>query len=101
MVEELYGGHIYTGWAGWPWLVRHAAFLRALFAVQASGMTPYEAAFDARFESDLVPFAETVSFHETVFAQGALVMGRRRRKAETIWGPGIYLGRTERSGEHC
>lgn len=82
------------------WLPRHAAWLLNRFAVRASGCTPNEDACDSGWQGELAPSAETVLFQESVSYSGALMMNRRRMKADPRWRPGIYLGRAERTIEH-
>ncbi|CAE7029215.1 GIP [Symbiodinium sp. CCMP2592] len=84
----------------WPWMVRWASFIRSRFGVKANGRTAYQDAFDTAYTGDILPFGETAMFRMPASRTGA-VQGRKRvLKGDSLWRPGIFLGRTLQSSEY-
>ena len=95
-VEERVGGEAHPGLAVWPWLVRHAAWCLARYAVKASGRDAY----DAEYRGEIAPFAEVVMARRNVSDSGAIQGEGRLVKADTPWEKAVWLGRSEGTGEH-
>ena len=53
-----------------------------------------------RVEGDLCVLGETILLQEAEGYNGALVAGRRRRKADVARHRGLWLGRDEQGNEH-
>ena len=85
---------------GWPWVVRHAAWLHNRFHVKANGRTCFEELHQTRYKQDVVPWGEKVLFLEPRPKHRRLKGGRRAQKMDSAMEPGIWLGRSEESDEH-
>ena len=98
--EARYSFTLSPGHNLWPWMVRWASFIRSRFGVKANGRTAYQDAFDTAFTGDILPFGETAMFRMPASRTGA-VQGRKRvLKGDSLWRPGIFLGRTLQSAEY-
>ena len=75
---------------GWPWIVRHSAWLHNRFHVN------FEELHQTRYKQDVVPWGEKVLFMEPRPKHRRLKGGRRHQKMDA----GIWLGRSEESDEH-
>ncbi len=91
---------LHAGMSIWPCVRRRASWLLTRFSVRSTGRAFREEAFEAKWQGELAPFAETVLLRETVSHSGALAQRRRRRKGDALWCRGLYLGRAERTNEH-
>ena len=56
--------------------------------------------FEKHSTADLCVLGETILLQEAEGKNGALVVGRRRRKADDAWHCGLWLGRDEQAFEH-
>ena len=99
-VEMMHGSILHPNMCIWPWLTRHSSWLMNRFSVRVIGRTAHEEAFDSEWKGDLCVMAGTILFREAEMCTGALVIGRRRRKADVVWHRGSWLGRAEQANEH-
>ena len=99
-VEARYTFALGPGHNLWPWMVRWASFVRSRYGVKSNGRTAYQDAFDTDYTGDILPFGETAMFRMPGSKTGA-VQGRKRvLKGDSLWRPGIFLGRTLQSTEY-
>ena len=75
------------------WMIRHAAFLQTRFSVGKDGKTPFKRRHHKDYTSQPLPFGSLVD---------AKVRDEEteRRKSDSRFIPGIWLGRATESGEH-
>ena len=85
---------------GWPWIVRHSAWLHNRFHVKANGRTCFEELHQTRYKQDVVPWGEKVLFMEPRPKHRRLKGGRRHQKMDAAMESGIWLGRSEEIDEH-
>ena len=85
---------------GWPWIIRHSAWLHNRFHVKANGRTCFEELHQTRYKQNVVPWGEKVLFMEPRPKHRRLKGGRRHQKMDAAMEPGIWLGRSEESDEH-
>ena len=83
----------------WPWMVRHAAWVRSRFGLKANRRTAYEDAFGTSYMSAIVPFGEVVLFKMPASASGRKTQGGRQLKGDFSWEKGVFLGKTNESDE--
>ena len=95
-----YGVVITADMPVWPWLTRHAGWLLAGFMPKASGRTAYMDAFDSNYNTEVVPFGETVLFRVLRPSHRGLPGGKRQHRADADWKRGIWRGRTEETNEN-
>ena len=98
--EANYSMELTPDMAAWTWGLRHAAWLNTRFSVRVTGRTAYQEAYDTEWRGDLCTWLETVLFQESAIYTGALVMNRRRRKADATFTKGVWVGRSEDTNEH-
>ena len=79
------------------WLIKHAGFLYSRFFVQQDGFTAYFRLFGHGYQSELVPFGETVMARLSKTRQRTLRGGGRTHftLVKAIW-----IGRSESTDEH-
>ena len=46
----------------WPWMIRHAAWVRGRFGLKANLRTAYEDAFGSQYTGQILPFGEVILF---------------------------------------
>jgi hypothetical protein len=95
-----YGVAITANMAVWPWLVRHASWTLARFQPKASGNTPYRDAYDSNYDSEIVPFGETVLFRIPRPGHRGLGGKKRQHRADADWKRGVWCGRLDETNEH-
>ena len=72
-------------------VTRHSAWVYSRYQRRESGQTAFPELKGEAYTSDLVPFGETVAGH---FPEN------HRKKVESDWHLGIWVGRTSNSNEH-
>jgi hypothetical protein len=88
--EEVIPGHVL-----FPWLVRHVGWSLTRFQPHGSrGQTSFESRTGTVYKSALVNFAETVMIRVPIDPPGL------RRKLDTQWLKGTWVGRTDESDAH-
>ena len=83
----------------WPWMVRHAAWVRSRYGLKASRRTAFEDAFGHSYISAIVPFGEVVLFKMPASSSGRRTQGGRQLKGDFSWEKGIFVGKTNESDE--
>jgi hypothetical protein len=99
-LEERAGLTLLPTSAVWPWLVRHAAWSLARYAVKANGRTAFQDAFATDYRGEICPFGEVVMAKRNVSDSGAIQGGGRLMKADTPWDKAVWLGRSDGTDEH-
>ena len=84
----------------WAWLIRHSAWLIARFHVKTNKRTCFHELHECHYNSEVLPFGETVLFREARPAHGRLTGGRRQKKGEAQFEKGIWVGRADEGDEH-
>ena len=73
------------------WIVRHAVFIQNRFMVKRNGRTAFEELRLAKFQAPLLEFGESVLGKDCTDHDSKLA---------SSWRVGLWLGRSEHSGEH-
>lgn len=66
---------------GWPWIIRHSAWLHNRFHVKANGRTCFEELHQTRYKQNVVPWGEKVLFMEPRPKHRRLKGGRRHGRS--------------------
>ena len=82
----------------WPWMIRHAAWVRGRFGIKANMRTAYEDAYGSQYTGQILPFGEVVLFKVPHSASGRKV-GGRQLKGDSSWERGVFLGKVNESDE--
>ena len=83
----------------WPWLGRHAGWLRARYHMRTGGATAHKNVFDVEYSGDILPFGETVLFRVPKPAHRQ-THGRKWHKADARMVRGIWVGKHDESNEN-
>ena len=75
-----------------PWLVRHCGWILSRYAVKAEGRTGYSRLKRREYTAGISIFAEAIWYK--------LPMSADLRKLDDRWRTAIWLGKSDRSGEH-
>ena len=93
-IEEKCGARIDRKSPAMQWLVRWAATLVSRYQMGEDGKTPYERIRGRKCKGPIAMFGERVLYKELNDGRGD------RRKIETTWKEGVWLGIKNRTGEH-
>lgn len=82
----------------WPWMVRHAAWVRGRFGVKANMRTAYEDAYGGQYTGQILPFGEVLLFKVPHSSSGRKT-GGRQLKGDPVWERGVFLGKVNETDE--
>ena len=82
-VQARYGLNITAAHILYPWLCRHAGWIRSRFHVKANGRTGYRDAYDADYSGELLPFGETI-LYRVALPSHRRTHGRKWHRADAI-----------------
>ena len=84
----------------WPWLVRHAGWLRERCHVKGNKKTAFEDCCGKPYQGEVMKFAEAALFRVAVSPSGKIRDGIRHDRADARFVRGVWLGKTTESDEH-
>eukprot|EP00435_Cladocopium_sp_Y103_P016734 s3384_g4.t1 len=97
-IEEKLGAPVTPAMNLWPWMIRHAAWVRGRFGIKANMRTAFEDAFGNQYTGQILPFGECVLAKIPSSASGRKV-GGRQLKGDSSWELGVFLGKVNETDE--